>query len=74
MSVLPRLPKRRKAPSEVLLPLVAQIESAIRLSVNLQSPQAAGKTIGSVSRIITSLATWIGDDADDRAKCSVRFL
>ena len=68
---MPRLPKRRKPPSDVLQPLITQLERVVYLTRPRQSGQSAQQMIGSVARIVTRLASWAGDEGE-QTSCNVR--
>ncbi|TCD68759.1 hypothetical protein EIP91_009905 [Steccherinum ochraceum] len=67
--VLPRLPKRRKPPSDTLQPLFSQLESVVDLAGRQSSDQAGGQIVISVGRILSGLCHWIRGSEDDEAKC-----
>ncbi|OBZ77602.1 hypothetical protein A0H81_02402 [Grifola frondosa] len=68
-AAIPRLPKRKKLPSETLKPLLSELESTILLASHSAAANDGRLLILSVSLSITLMFEWVGsDDTEERSK------
>ncbi|KAH8097072.1 hypothetical protein BXZ70DRAFT_944170 [Cristinia sonorae] len=69
--VLPRLPKRKKTPSEILRPLVDHLAATIRLVAQIANIQEGKDIIASASRFTASLSSWADGNEDEQTQCNL---
>ena len=71
--VLPRLNKRKKTASEILKPLMTQVQGAIPV-VSQQSEVDVQAVLDSLLILTRSVPDWIGDDPGERNTVAVGFI
>lgn len=65
--VLPRLPKRKKTPSEVLEPIINELERIVSLSSRISDRQTGRDLVVAVSDLVKALTEWISQPPNDTA-------
>ena len=71
--VLPRLNKRKKTASEILKPLMTQVQGAIPV-VSQQSEVDVQAVLDSLLLLTRAVPDWIGDDPGERNTVAVGFI
>ena len=73
MLVLPRLNKRKKTASEILKPLMSQVQGTITI-VSQQSDVDVQAVLDSLLLLSRSVPTWVGDNPDEQRIVAVGLV